>query len=126
MIVICLIFINLNFFENFFQDMMLQIQMSQFIILDIQLSKLYVMFCVQVVVQWEKIYFNCLKTLVGHNYPKVSTSEPGKFSVFLTQSFVKIEDKMKVIKFEPIEIYHLLIIFHYMNTKYLFDEIHDI
>ena len=40
MIVICLIFINLNFFENFFQDMMLQIQMSQFIILDIQLSHL--------------------------------------------------------------------------------------
>ena len=33
---------------------------------------------------------------------------------------------MRVIKFEPIEIYRLLIIFHYMNTKYLFDEIQDI
>ena len=56
MIVICLIFINLNFFENFFQDMMLQIQMSQFIILDIQLSHLTIMFCVQVVVQWKNIF----------------------------------------------------------------------
>ena len=33
-----------------------QIQMSHFIILDIQLSQLTIMFCVQVVVQWKYIF----------------------------------------------------------------------
>ena len=37
--------------------MMLQIQTSQFITLDIQLTKLSVMFYEQVVVQWEKNIF---------------------------------------------------------------------
>ena len=72
------------------------------------------------------IYFNCLKTLAGHDHPKVSTSEPDKFFVLLTQSFVKFEDKIKVINFEPIEIYFSWMILHYLSTKYLFDEIHDI
>ena len=36
--------------------MKLQIQMSQYIILDIQLSQLTIMFCVQVVVQWKYIF----------------------------------------------------------------------
>ena len=51
------------------------------------------------------IYFNCLKTLAGHDHPKVSTGEPDKFFVLLTQSFVKFEDKIRVINFEPIEMY---------------------
>ena len=38
------------------QEMILLIQLSQFIILEIQLSQLSIMFCVQVVVQWENIF----------------------------------------------------------------------
>ena len=46
--------------------------------------------------------------------------------VFLTRSFVKNEDKVRVMKFEPIEVYLSLMIMHYMNTELLCHKIHDI
>ena len=76
--------------------MILLIQLSQFIILEIQLSQLSIMFWVQVVVQWENIFqlsqnisrsFNCLiisKQSICLTFSKQSKAKAMKQSICLT------------------------------------------
>jgi multisubunit Na+/H+ antiporter MnhF subunit len=115
MLVICFISIYFNFFEKFLGYHVPNSIVSIYHIRNSIVSTVHNVLCTS----GSAIYFNCLKSLAGHDHPKVSTSEPDKFFVLLTQSFVKFEDKIRVINFEPIEIYLSLIILHYLNTNLL-------